>query len=165
MKKLLYIIFIFFFTIPPIFTISNNLENINISHYIGGAAGFSTGYGLSYRYWPNSYGSQVVFTPLWDGDNVTINIGIGGFKTIYETKWTRLFIFLASNGTYSNYYENIENLRIQNFSAVIGVGPGLEIFIFNNIALDIMFGYKFGTETSDFSGLGFTAECGLYYRF
>jgi len=144
-------------------------QNSNLSHYIGGAAGISTGFGLSYRYWPEEYGWQMVFTPMSDGADVMINLGLGALKTLHETTYTRLFLYLVGNGTYNNYEdydygEMVINERKQTFESVIGIGPGLEIYLFNNIVIDIMFGFKYGFNGM-FQGLGFTAETALYYRF
>lgn len=142
-------------------------------HYIGAAAGFSTGYGLSYRYWPGDWGTQVVFTPIADDSGYSINLGTGLFKSLYNTKNTRLFLYLAGNGTYRSYMDEVyseddpdvvigEELE-EGLDWGIGIGPGLEIYIFKNIVLDIMFGYRYGQ--GDISGLGFTGEAALYYRF
>lgn len=157
------------------------------SNYIGGAFGLSTGYGLSYRYWPGNYGGQIVFSPFTDGDDTRFNLGIGGFKTLHETKKTRLFLYTATNGTLANYgedswteYEYDDNHNIiegsekkvteeayTDLGMTVGIGPGFELYIFNNIVLDFMFGYSYslGETLSWNNGLGFTFETALYYRF
>lgn len=144
-------------------------------NYIGGAAGVSTGYGLSYRYWPGNIGTQIVFTPIINEYGSSFNLGTGLFKTLHEGKATRLFLFLAGNGTYregidyiyadEDPFELIEEKKITNFDWAVGFGPGLEIYFFKNIVLDIMFGYRVGQGEAVYNGLGFTAEVGLYYRF
>ncbi len=176
MKKLLLIILITQISMFNAFTENEKIEYI--SHYIGAAAGFSTGYGLSYRYWPGNYGTQIVFAPYSDGVDTTINIGSAALKTLFETKYTRLFLYLAGNTTYQNYEEwyneditdpdndTYDTRRKQAWSGTVGIGPGLEIYLFTNIVLDIMFGYKYSVgEFMSQEGIGFTAEAALYYRF
>lgn len=182
MKKLIIILFVAVISV----TLSSE-ENENLSKYIGGAFGFSTGYGLSYRYWPGDLGGQVVFSPYTDGDDSRFNLGLGVFKTLYETKYTRLFLYGATNGTLAHYgkyeytdWEVEENGDIKegsehtvtekaytNLGMTVGMGPGIEVYIFKNIALNVMFGYCYSLgETIAFNnGLGFTFETALYYRF
>jgi hypothetical protein len=156
-----------------------------LSHYIGGAAGFSTGAGLSYRYWPGNWGTQVVFTPIWNPTGGTsFMFGSGAFRTLHETQYTRLFLFIAGNGIYQRYvnreeydysaepdenynYPRYPSPKItvsESIGGAIGVGPGLEIYLFKNIVLNIMFGFRYGFN-SGIDGVGFTAETALYYRF
>ncbi len=174
MKKLLLLLtFTFIFT-AYLFSETPKVEDENLPHYIGAAAGFSTGYGLSYRYWPGDLGLQVVFTPIATSEDLMFNLGTAGFKTLHETKYTRLFLYLAANGTYANGeetiwadeepYEEISSKRVDSFEFATGIGPGLEIYLFKNIVIDLMFGFKFGLGGYD-SGLGFSAEGGIYYRF
>lgn len=180
MKKVFIILAI---TILSLQTLASESKE-NLSHYIGAGAGFSTGYGLSYRYWPGDYGTQIVFTPFSDGETTIINLGSGIFKTLHETTYTRLFLFSAGSITYTNYLEDttdyetfneenpdesfpedeITHERAQKLEGTVGIGPGLEIYIFKNIVLDIMFGFKYGISSLN-PGLGFTGEIALYYRF
>jgi len=157
-----------------------------LSHYIGAAAGFSTGAGLSYRYWPGDWGTQAVFTPIWSPNGGTSFIlGTGAFRTLHETQYTRLFLFIAGNGNYTKnvtteYYDYSakpdENYNYpayptpkvtvsESIGGAVGIGPGLEIYLFKNITLNIMFGFRYGFSSGTYDGLGFTAETALYYRF
>lgn len=164
MKKIFVLLLIFF---ASYLVYSYNKEDEHFKHYIGGAFGMTTGYGLSYRYWPGSWGFQGVFSPYWQNDEVLLNLGICGFKTLYESTNTRLFLYLAANETY-NYKENEEETEFNHsFGFATGIGPGIEIYILKHIALDIMFGYSYtvGDTFFDAYGVGFTAEVALYYRF
>lgn len=156
-------------------------EEANLSRYIGGAFGISTGYGLSYRYWPEEWGVQVVFSPYSNGEDYTINLGTGVFRTLHETKHTRLFLYGATNGTYKYEspweweQEDIETKEVttekegdeHTVGGTIGIGPGMEIYIFKNVVLNFMFGYQFSIGSGQIAGagLGFTFETALYYRF
>lgn len=146
-------------------------NDTNLSKYIGGAFGLSTGYGLSYRYWPGDWGGQIVFAPYSDGEDYTINLGTGVFRTLHETKNTRLFLYSALNGTYSTFTEygavNDTEDKETHLGGTLGLGPGMEIYIFDNIAVNFMFGYKLSIGSGQIAqtGLGFTFETALYYRF
>ena len=172
MKKIS-IAILFLLSISGLFAETDTASE-NLSKYIGAGAGMTTGYGLSYRYWPKACGTQIVLTPIVSDDNITINIGTAALKALFNTKNTRLFLYLAGNGTYANYKEYTDSPieseeapseNVSNFSWAIGVGPGIEIYLFKNIAIDIMFGFGYGWGDSIINGLGFTAETALYYRF
>lgn len=144
-----------------------------LCHYIGGAFGMSTGYGLSYRYWPGSLGAQVVFSPYWQNKEILLNLGFSGFKTLYESSSTRLFLYLAANGTYnySDHNDEFEDGRDSDFKSTFGfttgLGPGIELYIFRHVVFDAMFGYSYSVGDTFFElpGIGFTAEVAIYYRF
>lgn len=181
------------FCLTAFFLTSEEKKDEIRPNYIGGAAGFSTGYGLSYRYWPGDLGTQIVFTPIVNSEGSSFNIGTGLFKTLHEGKSTRLFLFLAGNGTYAEgtrtIYPEAEDVQDEEvvqeddviqedpvyetedytaFNWCVGIGPGIEIYFFKNIVLDIMFGYRFAQSNPDSGGLdgvGFTGEIALYYRF
>lgn len=141
-----------------------------LTHYIGMSAGFTMGYGLTYRYWEGNYGIQAVFAPYWYKDDININAGTAVFKSLYTKEHTRLFLYLAGSYYFSQYYEDEwdetettvtgETKEISHDFA-LGFGPGWEIFVFENIALNFMFGYGYRTST----GLNLTGEAGIYYRF
>lgn len=155
---------------------SEDKSSVLLPHYIGAGAGFATGYGLSYRHWPENLGAQVIFSPYTDGSDININLGFAGLKTLHQTEYTRLFLYLAANGTYSSYsseeewdeeteeYVPIDSVTETSIDITAGIGPGIELYIFRNIVIDLMFGYKY-SFSGDMSGLGFTGECGIYYRF
>jgi len=137
-------------------------------HYIGGTFGFSTGYGLTYRYWKGPFGFQIVTAPYWHDQIVMVNVGTAVFRTFYETRWTRLFVYLAGSYYFSRDENNEEDgatpaepgyTSEHNFA--VGGGPGFEIFLFRNVALDVLFGLGYRTD----GGLSLTGEAGIYYRF
>lgn len=175
MKKLHWILLAYLCCIFVIFP--EEKTNDDLSHYIGAAAGFSTGYGLSYRYWPGQYGAQVVFTPYADDSGYIINLGTAGFRNLHNSTHTKLYLFLAGNGTLSSYnyeggitYEEelldteVDIRKDMVFNFAVGFGPGFEIYLFKNLVIDLMFGYRYSTGGIT-SGLGFTAEVAVYYRF
>lgn len=140
-------------------------------HYVGAGGGITVGYGLTYRYWPDRFGVQGTFSPFWDGSELLLNFGTAGFMTLHETEATRLFLYAGGHYTFRSYEEEIwsdDYLTLLGTEKKlrhdwgIGLGPGIEVFFFENLALDIMFGYGFNT---DMGNLGFTAEGFLSYRF
>lgn len=165
MKKVLIIIIL----ITTTLSIYSDESKETYDKYIGAGFGMTTGFGLSYRYWPQNWGGQVLFTPIWDDDTIGFNLGFAGFRRLHETKYTRLFLYLATS-SYMDWNEAEEfevkddntetNEDSMTFEPAIGFGPGLEIFLFDHIVIDVMFG--FGLTNN---GLNFTAETGLYYRF
>lgn len=171
MKKIFLLFTILLLNITAVF--SQEKVDSSLSKYIGAAAGTSTGIGLSYRYLADNLGAQIVFAPIGAG----LNIGIAGFKTLKKTNNTRLFLYFAANIMYENYelleYEDDSDtlkdpIQVEEIYRSIGIGPGLEIYIFKHIVLDIMFGYKYNYDYGYFDsvkGLGFTGEVALYYRF
>ncbi len=167
MKKAIFILFL----LTAVYSFSEEKDSeSDLSHYIGGAAGITTGYGLSYRHWGDDLGFQVVFTPMTGYNlNILINLGTGIFKTLYETTYTRLFLYGAANATYTNQnlmiYDQTGTQNINTLEFAAGFGPGIELYLFKNIVIDLMFGYKYGFGSGLYGGLGFTAEAGIYYRF
>lgn len=161
--------------LSSIFLSAEEIE-ITYTKYIGAGIGMTTGGGLTYRYWPENWGGQVLFTPMWNDYEIGFNLGLAGFRTLHETKYTRLFLYLATNA-YMEWGEEdiadyvdadgkeLENVEPEmedsmSIEPAVGFGPGLEIYLFEHIVIDVMFG--FGLTNN---GLNFTAETGLYYRF
>ena len=177
MKKKLLVLLCIMFLSWNIFS-ETNTTKADLSHYIGAGAGMSTGYGLSYRYWPGDWGTQIILTPIASDSNILINLGTAALKTLIETKYTTLFLYIAGNGTYLNgeeiiYIDSIDDEpmseptseNVTNLSFSVGVGPGIEIYLFKYITLNIMFGYRYAWGDANIDGLGFTVETALYYRF
>lgn len=44
-------------------------------HYIGANAGFTTGLGFAYRYWPKKSGVQISILPIYDENNIFVSVG------------------------------------------------------------------------------------------
>ena len=142
----------------------------DLTRYIGMTGGFTMGYGMTYRYWEGNYGIQAVFAPYWYEEDININAGTAVFKSLYSKEHTRLFLYLAGSYYFSRFIDEaedqtdpsvIEERTGTSHDFALGFGPGWEIFLFENIALNFMFGYGYRTD----SGLNLTGEAGLYYRF
>lgn len=123
-------------------------------------AGMTTGIGLTYRYYPENWGGQITFGPYWDKRNLFVSTGATVLKTLHRTKFTKLFLYNALSYNYSNMDEpESDDTAVHSF--MYGIGPGFEIYLVRNIALDLMFGYAAGNEY----GIGYTGEVGIFYRF
>ncbi len=149
---------------------TNNFAD-GFRHQFGAAAGFSTGYGLSYRYWPGNWGIQGTFAPYYDNTaGPTISLGITGLRLIEDNGWSRFFVYLGnhlhidsdSDGSYDPAQEP-EYRQITTY--VLGVGPGIEFLIKRRLGINLMFGVALFTDSDGYVMTHLTGETGIYYRF
>lgn len=142
-------------------------------NYIGVYAGLSTGYGLCYRYY-DDWGIQIAFLPIVSETLKNVNVGITGFKTLFDINWLRFFVYLGASYmyNYSRYqyysydgYYNSYNYTVVNetHTFALGAGPGIEFSIVNRISFDVMFGYGFSLVNGQFRS-NLTAEVGAFFR-
>jgi len=147
----------------------NNIapEKKSFKNSIGIGAGFTTGFGLSYRYVPKKIGFQLNFAPYFTdyGKNSTVSVGVTILNKIVEGKSSNLYLYLANHyfmtresvishsGTEYNSADDIWNT---------GFGLGFEFNTKKRVVLNIMGGYA---QYNSFKSLFFTAETALYYRF
>ncbi len=133
----------------------NDLEIENIKHGIGGAAGFTTGYGLSYRYYLDKVVFQGTFAPLMENkDDMTFSTGLTFMYRLVSAKNTRFYLY-ESNHWHYNYYENESNfinyngIHIRDYSKTVnnnihlGLGIGFEFILWDRVSLNIMTGYSY----------------------
>lgn len=141
MKKLttIALVFICFLTIDLKAQDKFDEESNYIStHSFGVNAGFTTGLGFSYRYWPARSGFQVTAFPLYDKTN----------KMLYSFGTT--YLFDIKQHDYSRYLTSrvmmFASNHITNFSYDkrvidnIGLGIGLDL-ICGNAIVNFMLGY------------------------
>lgn len=154
---------------------AQNAEKIATkSHEFGFHAGFSTGVGLSYRYWPDKLGIQITALPIKSDDVTFVSVGVTGLYSIYHSQHVRFFMYLggayhvnhydeetAYVDPYSGYYR-YEDVRVKKDQMNIGFGPGFGFG--NRVRFNLMAGYGFYDITGKFNMLP-TAEGGLYFRF
>lgn len=151
-----------------VFAQENNNERIRKNEF-GVNAGFTTGVGFSYRFWPKKVGFQLTALPIKENDNLWVSVGVTGLVKLYDAKYIRVFGYLGNHllyksekEIYQNYpYSPIERTTINKLYNV-GFGPG---FGFGNVVkFNIMFGYSAQDILDDFNLLP-TGEIGLYYAF
>ena len=125
-------------------------------HNIGVSAGLSTGYGISYRYWPTKFGIQITSTPSFFGPNFySFNIGVTGLYTIRDKKHADLYLYLG------NLFQNNNT----NSSYSIGTGFGVKLDFLDNLNINFQFGYGGLHLNAEYPSFSMIAETGLYYHF
>src|SRR6056297_64271 len=133
---------------------------------IGAAAGFSTGYGLSFRYWPKKYGIQVNFAPYYDEYGSMISLGATGLMQVEDNGWSRFFFYLGNHLHYNKTFADDYLPEDQTILTwIVGAGPGLELLIKERVGINVMFGVASYLDTDEYWMLSLTGETGLYYRF
>jgi hypothetical protein len=70
---------------------------IKHKHALGAGAGFTTGYGLSYRYTPNKFGIQVNFAPYKSESITRFSTGLTFLYQLMETDKTALYLYQANH--------------------------------------------------------------------
>lgn len=159
----------------------------NRSHEIGLATGFTTGYGLSYRFWPKKIGFQFTTFPSITNNEKNLSVGLIGLVELNSKKWYRIFLFTGGNLNWTenpNYdsfmsdvspYEFIFNLNapleeIKLYTA--GFGPGIEFTPGSHFGISVMTGfryyykdYKDNSAIEDEWATTVTADIAIYYRF
>ncbi len=136
------------------------------TQYFGMAAGFVTGYGISYRNWPDVMGIQITGTPVISGGVTALDLGLVGLYRLNDAPWTRFFLYFGGQGYYSSSsYANGDGTSTATTTSggFAGGGIGLELIFFDHIVLDIQGGLQASFGSSGF-GLGPSGETGLFYR-
>ncbi len=143
-------------------------------HALGLAAGLTTGSGLSYRYWPGDFGFQATFLPNTAAGEPYVNSGITFFYQISRTQTTRFYLYASSRHLFKKYDEDYydygsdwyteRNGDSYEYSLSIGAGPGIEIFLFEDIGINLMTGYAVHNINRD-TVFTMTVESAVFYNF
>jgi hypothetical protein len=147
MKLLLTCIFITVIAIAS----AQDVEKIR-NNQIGGHAGFTTGLGISYRYWPSKLGVQATFIPVKTDTVKFFSFGLTGLYTLSEKKHFKTFLYLGNHLVHRNDHQEYN----------IGFGPGFSVG--STVRFNFMIGYGFFDVTDTFNMLP-TGEIGVYYKF
>ena len=141
-------------------------EKTRYSHNLGFAAGFSTGYGLSYRFTPNRFGLQATFAPYTDSDQTRISAGLTFLYFLFQAGKSALFLYQGNHVMHRSYDAYVSYgspaERMHETESVHGLGIGMEFIFGQRVGLNLMGGYAL---YDDPEGIGFTGEAGLYYKF
>jgi len=127
----------------------------DFDHEIGVHAGFTSGIGLSYRYWPGTFGLQTTFLPIFGQENKFISFGVTGLAMLKDNSNVDLFLYLGNHWLFTNDDPTQWN---------VGLGPGVEIEMGNDFVFDIMVGYAL-YDLNESLRSSVTGEVGVYYRF
>lgn len=142
-------------------------------HYIGLHAGTTTGYGLSYRYWPTKLGVEVTTSPRFKpGGDYNISVGLSGLYTWKENKYIGLYSYLGNSilSTNEGYYTYDDLTGISLYQSNnrtqynIGLGMGFKINVFKELDFNLQTGFGFYDLTDDIR-THLTGEISLYYHF
>jgi hypothetical protein len=136
------------------------------THYFGLSAGLTSGFGLSYIYWPKTFGFQVTALPIYKDDEFFYSAGLTFLQELSKSKRTRLYLYLGNQITNIEPFDN-------DFNYNIGIGPGIEqgsdsfkfhLRIGYALYLNHNKSYYSESTTNDFSLLP-TLELGWFYNF
>jgi hypothetical protein len=146
-------------------------------HNIGAAAGFITGYGLSYRQWIGKWGFQVTTSPFYNKNDerttTNISLGITGLRILKEAKLVNLLLYCGPHFVYDELTYNNRDYKTTMYTTTdessrllfFGAGPGLD-FHFFRLSISLMCGivgrYEF---IEDSGGVNFSGEAAIYYSF
>ena len=143
---------------------------------IGLHAGYTTGIGLSLRYWPNKLGVQLTCLPARKNNETYINAGLTGLYSFYHLPYFRFFGYLggnliignhppdmamSGNGPFTNAMSSQTPYR-RTTKYNIGFGPGIGFGTI--VRINLMVGYGV-YDVAGVCDILPTAEMGLYYRF
>ena len=130
-------------------------------HSLGFGAGFSTGYGISYKYIPTRYGLQLNFSPYMVEDNQTYSTGLTLIYKLVQGEKINLLLYQGNH----YFYRKIEKRYNSNPSITElwtnGLGFGVEFFS-DFFSFSIMTGFA---RYSKHGGINLTVETGVYYKF
>jgi hypothetical protein len=136
----------------------NYFEDNNTSfdaHFLGVNAGFTTGVGLSYRYWPGKSGFQISAIPIIDKHISVFSIGTTYLHELKRDNNFRFMLF-ASNHLTNMVYDN-------RLTENIGAGFGADIF-YNSLGINVMIGVGAFDIFNDFKTRP-TIETGMFFNF
>ena len=148
----------------------NKKESSSKFNYSTGAcAGFTTGYGLSFRYLPTRLGIQVNFAPFHSKEIDQYSFGMTLLYKLIENDKSNLFLYEGNHyyyraePEYNFYYQKpIANVRRVKKYFNNGMGIGIELMLIQSVGFNLMGGYA---AYNNFEESNFTAETGLYYKF
>lgn len=154
MKKTTVIITIFIL----IFSISLNAQDTSqvsktYKHKLGLAAGFSTGYGLSYKFTPNNFGIQTTIGTFYND----FSFGITPFFIVKKSQIADVFLY---NGNHFYDYEQASNSqKITN-----SFGIGFEINSDTPFTFCVMGGIASKYYLNGDWNYDYTIEAAIYYK-
>ena len=156
-------------------TVNETEKDTIFRHSIGAGIGFTTGYGLSYRYTPATFGVQLNFAPYHDKEIDRYSIGLTFLYSLVRHKTTNLFLYQGNHYYYNSqmlyvydpdpnkpYNPNPDKERVTTSYMNNGIGFGFELIIAKRIGFNLMGGFA---SYSNFQELNLTGETALYYKF
>lgn len=130
-------------------------------HNLGVATGFTTGWGLSYRYFPGKFGYQANILGYKDVDKGDLSVGGTLLYSLYTTYFSNFYLYQA-NSYYYKYPNSYNDYGLKANTFNHGLGFGLELIANEHYASNIMLGYG---AFQNFAKISPTIELALYYKF
>jgi len=169
MKSFLILISFIIFTSNIFAQIETNPNNC---HQLGIHAGFTTGFGISYRYWPGILGLQLTITPIKIDESWTDIMDVKNFFFFNELednyKLTSLgltALFKLHQGKKARFFSYIGNhYLITTENEYYNIGAGFGFAVESEVSFNIMIGYGAYDIINHLKILP-TAELGIYQRF
>jgi hypothetical protein len=153
---------------------SDTLQYKSYNNSIGFIAGFTTGYGLSYRRYIKRFGVQITSGPTYSegGEKATVSSGLTLFYRLNKKPDYRAnyYLYFSNHYYYHKYTWHFQNSNQgpiitsvkEDKSWNTGLGVDFNLRMNNRFGMDIMVGYA---QYDTFTSLTFTGEFGLYYKF
>lgn len=130
----------------------------NWKNEVGLHAGFTTGAGLSYRYWFSRAGVQLTALPIKSSSFTLMSVGGSFLYTFKEFEYSRFYGYVGAH-----YLEHkTSSSDDTNERLNLGFGPALALG--KQIRFNIMVGYGVFNVTGKTSMYP-TGELGVYYNF
>lgn len=168
--KISIIVALSFLLVLPIFSQESETVSFKKNEF-GGHAGFTTGLGLSYRYWFSKAGIQATAIPIKVDGEFFGSVGITGLYTLKRARNIHTYLYLGNHFIFQSGYEyytydGMGNEYIEKEDATmrynLGFGPG---FSFGKVVnFSLMVGYGIYDITGQFNLLP-AGEIGVYYMF
>jgi hypothetical protein len=170
-NQILIILFLLTFTSLATYGQDNPPIRNQFQHFIGVGAGFTTGFGVSYRYIPDNFGMQLNFAPYYDKNNNSfVSAGLTLLQKLKETPDRKLYLYFGNSLLYQKTYNEYYNVNYPNStktvvttSNIVNTGLGLDFQFYtpnSPFVFDVMGGL--GAYDS-FSRVTFTGEFAIYY--
>ncbi|MFZ4800254.1 MAG: hypothetical protein ACOYMA_22380 [Bacteroidia bacterium] len=164
-SRITFILLISFFLGNNVNAQENKPTEEKTKHAIGAGAGFTTGYGLSYRYTPTKLGVQVNFAPYKSGADYAYSFGLTALYMLMKSEKTNLYLYQANHYLSSSFiaYDNT-GLSYRKNEAYFnnGIGFGVEFIIASKVGFNLMTGYA---TYDNLNKLNVTGEAALYFKF
>jgi len=122
------------------------------NNYIGINAGYTSGLGFTYGYWPGKLGAQISILPISTDENTLYSVSLTPFFAFHRSQYFKGYVFLG------NHFVSNKNDTEYN----IGFGPGFEAG--SRVVFSLRGGIGLFDVTDTFCILP-TIGAGLYFKF
>ena len=170
-NNILTLIGTFLITIGSFAQTKNTDSLTTTKHYLGLHAGVTTGYGFSYRYWPQKLGFQVTGIPIFGKDFYNASLGLSALYLLKDNNKVDLYGYLGNHFQFDGYstptYDNTGNItgtqKVNYTTYNIGVGIGFKVDFLDVLDFNLQTGYAINNITNS-AYTGLAGEVGLYYH-